>query len=178
MYVQSLTGCRDRRGTAPRVPNLSIRWLWVVSSTPLCFQGQSRQYRSSRMGGSHSWSGRFGEEWRILPMLGFDPRIVESIPQSLRALYFLRCSWDLNILPEYVIVYYFSMGGACSTLWWRVVVLRGFGGGNLREGDDLEDPGVVACWNTPTFSFTPWFLSWKSGAYIKCNIAIRNEGLA
>jgi len=32
------------------------------------------------------------------------------------------------------------MGGACSKFWERCI--QGFGGGNLRERDHLEGPGV------------------------------------
>jgi len=34
------------------------------------------------------------------------------------------------------------MGGACSTYWGRGEVYRGFWWGNLRERDNLEDPGI------------------------------------
>jgi len=35
-----------------------------------------------------------------------------------------------------------EMGGACSTYRGEERYVQGFGGGNLRERDHLEDPGV------------------------------------
>jgi hypothetical protein len=34
------------------------------------------------------------------------------------------------------------MGGACSTYGGMKTCIQGFGGGKLREGDHLENPGV------------------------------------
>jgi len=42
--------------------------------------GKEPRYKlNMNLGGSHSWSGRFGEEKEAFSLLGFEPRIVQGV---------------------------------------------------------------------------------------------------
>jgi hypothetical protein len=75
-------------GVSSILLNLSTRWKWTVSFTPLplCPQENSPPhplYR--RLGGSQSRSGHYGEENNLLPLQGIEPRLLRRPVHSLVA---------------------------------------------------------------------------------------------
>jgi hypothetical protein len=67
---------RGSGGIAPRILDLSTRWRWVVSFTPLPLypQGKSPWYPlDRRLSGPESRSGRGGEEKNSQPPPGIEP---------------------------------------------------------------------------------------------------------
>jgi len=75
------------RGTAPRIRDLGIRWMWVVSFKywPLYRQRRSPCYPlERRLGGPQSQSVGGGEEKTLQPLLGLEPASIQpsAIPLS------------------------------------------------------------------------------------------------
>jgi hypothetical protein len=71
--MKTYWGCR---GIAPRIPDLGIRWRWVVSFTPrpLYPQRKSPWYPlDRRLGGPQSRSGRGGEKKNSQSPPGIEP---------------------------------------------------------------------------------------------------------
>jgi len=67
---------RGNGGIAPSIPDLGIRWGWVVSFTPrpLYPQGKRPQYPlDRRLGGTQGRSGHGGEEKNFQPPPEIEP---------------------------------------------------------------------------------------------------------
>jgi hypothetical protein len=65
------------------------RGKWVVCFTlqPLCSHVQSPPYTSDkRLGGSHRWSGRYGEKKNVKPLPGIELQLLGHLPSSLELL--------------------------------------------------------------------------------------------
>jgi hypothetical protein len=79
--MHAIMASRESRGAAPLIFNLGIRWRHVVSLTLLLLYswGKNPQYPLNRkLGGPQTWSGHFGEEKSLLPLLGIEPWIVQA----------------------------------------------------------------------------------------------------
>jgi hypothetical protein len=88
--------CWGSRGIAPHIPDLGIRWRWVVSFMPqlLFSQGKSPQYPlDRRLGRPQSWSGHSGEVKNSWPSPGLKPLIMQPIVQhcTTRLLLYIGC---------------------------------------------------------------------------------------
>ena len=65
---------------ASLILNFGRKWRWVVM---FAFRALSSRYPLNvRLGGFHTWYGRFGEERIFLPVSGFEPRTVQSVASS------------------------------------------------------------------------------------------------
>jgi hypothetical protein len=47
---------------------------------------RSSRWSSINLDGPHSWCGRYGEERNLLPLLGIEPRFLDSLARSLVAI--------------------------------------------------------------------------------------------
>jgi len=57
---------------------------WSTSFPCCCTPVKEPQYPlNRRLDGAHSWSGHFGDEKNLLPLLGFKPQIVQPTSYSL-----------------------------------------------------------------------------------------------
>jgi hypothetical protein len=66
---------------------------WLTSrSRRYILRKESRNTLNRRLGGTHSRSGRFGEEKNLLPLPGFELRTVQTVTQSLHPLR-MDCQW-------------------------------------------------------------------------------------
>jgi hypothetical protein len=85
LSLQTHTHTSCSGGIAVLVLNQSSMWRWVVSLTPrsLFLPGKSPLYTlDRRLGGSQSWSGRFGEEKIFFPLSEIRTPIV-TLPTAL-----------------------------------------------------------------------------------------------
>jgi hypothetical protein len=72
---------RGRRSIAPLVLNVCIRlrWVGIFALWLLYPQGRTWYLLNRRLGGPQCQSGYFRDEKNSLPLLGFEPQIVQSL---------------------------------------------------------------------------------------------------
>jgi hypothetical protein len=79
--VNAMKTYRERRRVSPLILNLDTRHRWVVNCTPrpLCPQERTPFTMNRRLAGPQSRCGRFGNELNLMPLPGFEPRIVQPV---------------------------------------------------------------------------------------------------